>query len=168
VNTTRPAAVVVLAAGQGTRMKTSIPKVLQPMCGRSLLEHAIAAARQATATATLSPEARASRRATPSESAEVQRRALNSASSESRRAARSAAVGSCRRSPPRWQPVATAPTIRHHSTPSHARSVVVLRLRSMVVILSIDSVRLLTSSGKTSFVAFRNCLEFIRVETGPG
>jgi len=26
-------------------MKTSIPKVLQPMCGRSLLEHAIAAAR---------------------------------------------------------------------------------------------------------------------------
>ena len=45
MNTTRPAAVVVLAAGQGTRMKTSIPKVLQPMCGRSLLEHAIAAAR---------------------------------------------------------------------------------------------------------------------------
>ncbi|MDO4888719.1 MAG: NTP transferase domain-containing protein [Actinomycetaceae bacterium] len=41
----RPAAVIVLAAGQGTRMKSSTPKVLHTMCGRSLLGHAIAAAR---------------------------------------------------------------------------------------------------------------------------
>lgn len=42
---TRPAAVVILAAGAGTRMKSAIPKVLHEMCGRSLLGHAIAAAR---------------------------------------------------------------------------------------------------------------------------
>ena len=42
---TRPAAVVVLAAGAGTRMKSVVPKVLHKMCGRSLLGHAIAAAR---------------------------------------------------------------------------------------------------------------------------
>ncbi len=37
------AAVVVLAAGQGTRMKSATPKVLHPMCGRTLLGHVLAA-----------------------------------------------------------------------------------------------------------------------------
>lgn len=41
---TRPTAVIVLAAGQGTRMKSSLPKVLHPIGGRSLLHHAISAA----------------------------------------------------------------------------------------------------------------------------
>ena len=41
----RPAAVVVLAAGEGTRMKSATPKVLHAIGGRSLLGHAIAAAR---------------------------------------------------------------------------------------------------------------------------
>lgn len=45
MSTRRPAAVIILAAGQGTRMKSETPKVLHPMCGRSLLGHAIAAAR---------------------------------------------------------------------------------------------------------------------------
>ncbi|WP_349828786.1 bifunctional UDP-N-acetylglucosamine diphosphorylase/glucosamine-1-phosphate N-acetyltransferase GlmU [Brevibacterium litoralis] len=40
----RPAAVIVLAAGQGTRMKSSTPKVMHPIGGRSLLHHAISAA----------------------------------------------------------------------------------------------------------------------------
>ncbi len=40
----RPAAVVVLAAGEGTRMKSSIPKVLHQVGGRSLVHHAVAAA----------------------------------------------------------------------------------------------------------------------------
>jgi bifunctional UDP-N-acetylglucosamine pyrophosphorylase/glucosamine-1-phosphate N-acetyltransferase len=44
VTPSRPAAVVVLAAGEGTRMKSSTPKVLHPIGGRSLLAHAIAAA----------------------------------------------------------------------------------------------------------------------------
>lgn len=39
-------AVIILAAGQGTRMKSRTPKVLHEMCGRSLLGHAIAAARE--------------------------------------------------------------------------------------------------------------------------
>ncbi|MGW5349976.1 bifunctional UDP-N-acetylglucosamine diphosphorylase/glucosamine-1-phosphate N-acetyltransferase GlmU [Streptomyces sp. NPDC004031] len=43
---TRPAAVVVLAAGEGTRMKSATPKVLHPICGRSLLGHVVAAARE--------------------------------------------------------------------------------------------------------------------------
>lgn len=42
---TRPAAVVVLAAGEGTRMRSSTPKVLHEICGRSLLGHAVTAAR---------------------------------------------------------------------------------------------------------------------------
>jgi bifunctional UDP-N-acetylglucosamine pyrophosphorylase/glucosamine-1-phosphate N-acetyltransferase len=38
------AAVVILAAGEGTRMKSRTPKVLHTLAGRSLLGHAIAAA----------------------------------------------------------------------------------------------------------------------------
>ncbi|WP_407565365.1 bifunctional UDP-N-acetylglucosamine diphosphorylase/glucosamine-1-phosphate N-acetyltransferase GlmU [Streptomyces sp. 184] len=40
----RPAAVVVLAAGEGTRMKSATPKVLHRICGRSLVGHVVAAA----------------------------------------------------------------------------------------------------------------------------
>jgi bifunctional UDP-N-acetylglucosamine pyrophosphorylase/glucosamine-1-phosphate N-acetyltransferase len=45
VSATRPAAVVVLAAGEGTRMKSDTPKVLHQMCGRSMLGHVVAASR---------------------------------------------------------------------------------------------------------------------------
>lgn len=38
--------VIILAAGQGTRMKSSLPKVLHPLAGRPLLEHVINSARQ--------------------------------------------------------------------------------------------------------------------------
>lgn len=41
----RPAAVIVLAAGGGTRMKSAIPKVLHEVGGRSLVGHALRAAR---------------------------------------------------------------------------------------------------------------------------
>jgi len=41
----RPGAVVILAAGEGTRMRSNTPKVLHPLCGRTLLGHVIAAAR---------------------------------------------------------------------------------------------------------------------------
>ncbi|MBV9995397.1 MAG: bifunctional UDP-N-acetylglucosamine diphosphorylase/glucosamine-1-phosphate N-acetyltransferase GlmU [Caulobacteraceae bacterium] len=36
-----PRAAVILAAGQGTRMKSPIPKVLHPVGGRALIDHAI-------------------------------------------------------------------------------------------------------------------------------
>ena len=39
----RLAAVVVLAAGEGKRMRSTTPKVLHPLCGRSLLGHVLAA-----------------------------------------------------------------------------------------------------------------------------
>jgi bifunctional UDP-N-acetylglucosamine pyrophosphorylase/glucosamine-1-phosphate N-acetyltransferase len=45
VTTLRPVAVVVLAAGEGTRMRSRRPKVLHSIGGRSLIEHAVAAAR---------------------------------------------------------------------------------------------------------------------------
>lgn len=45
----RPSAVIVLAAGQGTRMKSKTPKVLHPMSGRPLLGHAIVAAEDSEA-----------------------------------------------------------------------------------------------------------------------
>jgi bifunctional UDP-N-acetylglucosamine pyrophosphorylase / glucosamine-1-phosphate N-acetyltransferase len=43
VTDARPAAVIVLAAGQGRRMKSATPKVLHAMCGRTLLGHVLAA-----------------------------------------------------------------------------------------------------------------------------
>ena len=36
---------VILAAGQGTRMKSELPKVLHSVCGRALVEHVINACR---------------------------------------------------------------------------------------------------------------------------
>ncbi len=42
----RPAAVMVLAAGEGTRMKSRSPKVLHSLCGRTMLGHVLAAARE--------------------------------------------------------------------------------------------------------------------------
>ncbi|MBA3905541.1 MAG: NTP transferase domain-containing protein, partial [Pseudonocardiales bacterium] len=37
----RPGAALVLAAGEGTRMRSAVPKVLHPIGGRSLLGHAV-------------------------------------------------------------------------------------------------------------------------------
>jgi bifunctional UDP-N-acetylglucosamine pyrophosphorylase/glucosamine-1-phosphate N-acetyltransferase len=37
----RPLAAVVLAAGEGTRMRSSTPKVLHPLCGRPMLLHVV-------------------------------------------------------------------------------------------------------------------------------
>ncbi len=34
---------VVLAAGQGTRMKSDLPKVLHPLCGKPMIEHVLSA-----------------------------------------------------------------------------------------------------------------------------
>ena len=41
--------VVILAAGEGTRMKSAVPKVLHPLCGRPLIAWPVAAARDAGA-----------------------------------------------------------------------------------------------------------------------
>jgi len=43
VTDARPTAVVVLAAGEGTRMRSATPKVLHAIAGRSLLGHVLAA-----------------------------------------------------------------------------------------------------------------------------
>lgn len=48
--TDRKLAVVVLAAGEGTRMRSSLPKVLHPVAGRSMLDHVL------EAVAALNPE----------------------------------------------------------------------------------------------------------------
>ena len=37
----RPLSAVVLAAGEGTRMKSALPKVLHPLCGRPMLLHVL-------------------------------------------------------------------------------------------------------------------------------
>ena len=42
--TSTPRAAIILAAGQGTRMKSPLPKVLHPVGGRAMLDHAIDAA----------------------------------------------------------------------------------------------------------------------------
>ncbi|GAA1235478.1 bifunctional UDP-N-acetylglucosamine diphosphorylase/glucosamine-1-phosphate N-acetyltransferase GlmU [Prauserella halophila] len=41
---TGPLSTVVLAAGEGTRMRSDLPKVLHPIAGRPLVEHAVRAA----------------------------------------------------------------------------------------------------------------------------
>jgi len=45
VTPTAPAAVIVMAAGKGTRMRSVTPKVLHRIGGRSLVDHAVTAAR---------------------------------------------------------------------------------------------------------------------------
>lgn len=40
----RPLQVVILAAGQGTRMRSGLPKVLHPIAGQAMVRHVIAAA----------------------------------------------------------------------------------------------------------------------------
>ena len=42
--TARSSLTVVLAAGEGTRMRSSLPKVLHPVAGQSLLAHVLHAA----------------------------------------------------------------------------------------------------------------------------
>lgn len=44
--TAQPLQVAILAAGQGKRMYSDLPKVLHPLAGRPLLSHVLAAARQ--------------------------------------------------------------------------------------------------------------------------
>jgi len=39
---------IILAAGQGTRMKSDLPKVLHPVCGKPMLWHALQAAQSVT------------------------------------------------------------------------------------------------------------------------
>jgi bifunctional UDP-N-acetylglucosamine pyrophosphorylase/glucosamine-1-phosphate N-acetyltransferase len=46
VSAVRPAAVIVLAAGEGKRMKSATPKVLHTLCGRTMLGHVMAASRE--------------------------------------------------------------------------------------------------------------------------
>jgi bifunctional UDP-N-acetylglucosamine pyrophosphorylase / glucosamine-1-phosphate N-acetyltransferase len=46
VSLSGPAAVIILAAGEGTRMKNQTPKVLNQVCGRSMLGHVLAASRE--------------------------------------------------------------------------------------------------------------------------
>jgi bifunctional UDP-N-acetylglucosamine pyrophosphorylase/glucosamine-1-phosphate N-acetyltransferase len=48
---TQPLHVIVLAAGEGKRMRSELPKVLVPLAGRPMLDHVLAAARE------LAPEA---------------------------------------------------------------------------------------------------------------
>ena len=43
---TQPLHVIVLAAGEGKRMKSARPKVLQPVAGRSMLAHVVDVARE--------------------------------------------------------------------------------------------------------------------------
>ena len=49
--TARSSLTVVLAAGEGTRMRSSLPKVLHPIAGQSLLAHVLDAAPHGTGAA---------------------------------------------------------------------------------------------------------------------
>ena len=49
--TARSSLTIVLAAGEGTRMRSGLPKVLHPVAGQSLLAHVLQAAPQGQATA---------------------------------------------------------------------------------------------------------------------
>ena len=46
--TGRTSLTIILAAGEGTRMRSGMPKVLHPVAGQSLLAHVLGAAPKAT------------------------------------------------------------------------------------------------------------------------
>ena len=46
-------AVVILAAGQGTRMKSSLPKILHPLGGKAMVHHVIDVTAQISPTQTI-------------------------------------------------------------------------------------------------------------------
>ena len=54
--------VVVLAAGIGKRMRSSLPKVLHPLAGRPLLEHVVSTASALEPASGIRPAVRATRR----------------------------------------------------------------------------------------------------------
>ncbi|MCV2489568.1 bifunctional UDP-N-acetylglucosamine diphosphorylase/glucosamine-1-phosphate N-acetyltransferase GlmU [Geodermatophilus sp. YIM 151500] len=85
------AAVVVLAAGQGTRMRSSTPKVLHPLGGRSMLGHVLAATEPLGAGATVVVVG-AGRDAVEAHLAEIAPKALPVVQEEQRGSGHAAAV----------------------------------------------------------------------------
>jgi bifunctional UDP-N-acetylglucosamine pyrophosphorylase/glucosamine-1-phosphate N-acetyltransferase len=74
--------VVILAAGQGTRMRSKLPKMLHPVCGRPLVQWPVAAARAAGAERIIlvdSPERRLEELAGEGVEVAVQEEALGTA-----------------------------------------------------------------------------------------
>jgi bifunctional UDP-N-acetylglucosamine pyrophosphorylase/glucosamine-1-phosphate N-acetyltransferase len=75
-------AVVILAAGQGTRMRSAVQKLLHPLCGRPIIEWPVAAARAAGASTIVvvdGPERRLESTLDGSVSLAVQERPLGTA-----------------------------------------------------------------------------------------
>ena len=84
MTTGRTAVTIVLAAGEGTRMRSASPKVLHPVAGQSLLSHVLAAVPNSSALAVVvGPDhdavAREVRRVRPEASTFVQRERLGTA-----------------------------------------------------------------------------------------
>ncbi len=84
--TARSSLTVVLAAGEGTRMRSSLPKVLHPVAGQSLLAHVLAAAPKGDGTSVavvIGPDhaavAKEARRLRPDAKTFVQRERLGTA-----------------------------------------------------------------------------------------
>src|SRR3981189_3715902 len=84
--TGRTSLTIVLAAGEGTRMRSAMPKVLHPVAGQSLLAHVLRAApngANALLAGGIGPDDQAVRgevaRARPDAMAYVQREALGTA-----------------------------------------------------------------------------------------
>ncbi|MGZ5841498.1 MAG: bifunctional UDP-N-acetylglucosamine diphosphorylase/glucosamine-1-phosphate N-acetyltransferase GlmU [Xanthobacteraceae bacterium] len=84
--TDRTSLTVVLAAGEGTRMRSSMPKVLHPMAGQSLLAHVLRAAPNGTGAAlavVIGPDHRAvaeeAKRIRPDAATIIQRERLGTA-----------------------------------------------------------------------------------------
>jgi len=62
---TNPRTVIILAAGEGKRMKSAVPKVLHPLLGRTIVGHVVATAATLTADRTLVVVGRGADEVTP-------------------------------------------------------------------------------------------------------
>jgi bifunctional N-acetylglucosamine-1-phosphate-uridyltransferase/glucosamine-1-phosphate-acetyltransferase GlmU-like protein len=89
-------AIIVLAAGQGTRMKSATPKILHPLAGAPIIAHVLATARALDAAHVVAVVRHERRPSFPARSSSTRTRSRARAARSSRRSRRSPPTSAAR------------------------------------------------------------------------